>query len=115
MLGVRPVEPGYKTWLLEPQPGDLSWAKGRVPTPYGPIGVAWQKGANAFNLTAWVPADTQATVGVPASGLNALLRDNGQAVTAVSASQEPNGRPGYLYLQNLGSGAHLIQVIGGGE
>jgi alpha-L-rhamnosidase len=43
VLGVRPVSPGYKTWLIEPQPGDLTWAKGRVPTPYGPIKVKWEK------------------------------------------------------------------------
>jgi alpha-L-rhamnosidase len=26
VLGVRPIHPGYKTWLVEPQSGDLSWA-----------------------------------------------------------------------------------------
>jgi Bacterial alpha-L-rhamnosidase C-terminal domain/Cytochrome c len=50
VLGVRPVQPGYKTWLIEPQPGDLSWAEGRVPTPYGPIAVRWQKTPRGLRL-----------------------------------------------------------------
>lgn len=37
VLGVRPVEPGYKTWLIEPQIGDLTWATGTAPTPYAEI------------------------------------------------------------------------------
>jgi len=34
-------------------------------------------------------------------------------VTGVSAAKEPNGRAGYLYLQDLKPGAHLIRVTGG--
>lgn len=29
VLGVRPIQPGFKTWRIEPQPGNLSWARGR--------------------------------------------------------------------------------------
>lgn len=36
VLGARPLTAGYKTFLVEPQPGDLSWASGRVPTPAAP-------------------------------------------------------------------------------
>jgi alpha-L-rhamnosidase len=58
VLGVRPVSPGYKTWLIEPQPGDLTWAKGRVPTPYGPIKVKWKKTSQGLRLEIDVPNDT---------------------------------------------------------
>jgi alpha-L-rhamnosidase len=112
VLGVRPVEAGYKAWLVEPQPGDLGWAAGTVPTPYGPIAVSWQKVSRGLRLELWVPEGTRGTVGVPVSGANASLSDNGRAVTGVSASQQPNGRAGYLYLQNLRPGAHLLQVNG---
>jgi alpha-L-rhamnosidase len=111
VLGVRPIQAGYQTWLVEHQPGDLSWAAGTVPTPHGPIVVAWQKGAAGFSLEMWVPAGTRATVGVPI-GVGALLRDNGRTVTGVIASNEPGGRTGYIYLKNLRPGSHLIQVTG---
>jgi alpha-L-rhamnosidase len=78
VLGVRPVEPGYKTWLIEPQTGDLSWAEGTVPTPYGPIEVEWRKTAQGMRLEINVPNGTSGTVGVPANGPSSSLTDNGQ-------------------------------------
>ena len=38
VIGVWPVEAGYQTWLVEPQPGDLNWAEGTVPTPTARLG-----------------------------------------------------------------------------
>jgi alpha-L-rhamnosidase len=110
VLGVRPVQPGYKTWLVEPQPGDLGWAVGTVPTPYGPIAVSWQRASPGLRLEVWVPAGTRGTVGVPVNGGKASLSDNGRTVRGTSASQQPNGRAGYLYLKNLSPGLHLIEV-----
>jgi alpha-L-rhamnosidase len=111
VLGVRPIQAGYQTWLLEPQPGDLSWAAGTVPTPYGPIGVAWYRGSPGFfTLALLAPASTRGAVGLPVSGTNAVLIDNGRIVAGVRAAQQPNGRAGYLYLQNLSPGLHWIQV-----
>lgn len=115
VLGVRPVQPGYRTWLVEPQPGDLGWAAGTVPTPYGPIAVSWQNTSQGLRLEVWVPGGTRGTVGLPVSGADAALSDNGRTVGGVNASQQPNGRTGYLYLQGLPPGAHLIQVTAGGH
>jgi alpha-L-rhamnosidase len=116
VLGVRPVEPGYKTWLVEPQPGDLSWAEGTVPTPQGPVGVAWYRGTPGFfGLGVWVPAGTRGTVGLPVAGANALLSDNGRIVAGLSASQQPNGRAGYLYLRDVSPGLHWIQATTSGQ
>jgi alpha-L-rhamnosidase len=39
LLGVKPLSPGYKTYLVEPSLGGLQWIKGRVPTPHGNIEV----------------------------------------------------------------------------
>jgi alpha-L-rhamnosidase len=36
-LGVKPLTPGYKTYLVEPNLGGLKWMKGVVPTPNGNI------------------------------------------------------------------------------
>jgi len=37
ILGVKPLTPGYKTYLIEPSLAGLDWIKGRVPTPHGNI------------------------------------------------------------------------------
>lgn len=42
VLGVTPAAPGYRRVRIAPKPFHLSWARGEVPTPLGPIYVAWQ-------------------------------------------------------------------------
>ncbi|MCE5346070.1 MAG: alpha-rhamnosidase [Bacteroidales bacterium] len=39
LLGVKPLAPGYKTYLVEPSLAGLQWIRGRVPTPDGNIEV----------------------------------------------------------------------------
>jgi hypothetical protein len=43
VLGVRPLEPGYKKILIAPRIGSLTFAKGKVPTPLGPVTVSVKK------------------------------------------------------------------------
>ena len=38
-LGVRPLSPGYQTFLVEPNLGGLQWMEGTVPTAHGDIHV----------------------------------------------------------------------------
>lgn len=38
-LGVRPVSPGYASYVVEPELGGLQWMEGEVPTPRGNIKV----------------------------------------------------------------------------
>jgi hypothetical protein len=45
-LGIEPVEPGFKTVRIDPHLGDLEWAEGTFPTPYGLIQVRHQKKAD---------------------------------------------------------------------
>ena len=48
LLGVEPLEPGFRTFRLAPQPPkDLALARGRVPTPHGMIEVEWRRTATA--------------------------------------------------------------------
>ena len=46
VLGVEPVEPGFKKVRIEPHLGSLEWAEGTVPTPYGVISVSHKKTAD---------------------------------------------------------------------
>lgn len=43
LLGVKPLSPGYKTYLIEPSLAGLQWIKGRVPTPEGNIEIYFDK------------------------------------------------------------------------
>lgn len=46
VLGIRPLEPGFRTFRVDPCPGALQWARGCVATPYGPIHASWTRDAN---------------------------------------------------------------------
>ena len=43
VLGIVPVEPGFRKVLIDPNLGDLDWAEGTFPTPYGLIVVKHRK------------------------------------------------------------------------
>lgn len=65
VLGVRPREPGFASFTVEPQPGDLSWAEGAVPCPAGDISVAWRRSEEEFRLEVTVPDGCEAHVRLP--------------------------------------------------
>ena len=46
VLGVVPVEPGFRKVRIDPNLGDLEWAEGTFPTPYGLIEVKHKKNAD---------------------------------------------------------------------
>jgi hypothetical protein len=66
VLGIAPVAPGYVTWAVTPQLGNLRWAQGTSPTPRGTIAVAWKRvGRGGFVLTVTPPPGTSGTVTLP--------------------------------------------------
>lgn len=54
VLGVQPYAPGWKVALISPKPGPLKFAKGKVPTPLGPVSVEWNI-TSIFTLRLEVP------------------------------------------------------------
>ncbi len=65
VLGVKPTTPGFKTMEIRPLIGDLTWAKGIVPTPHGDVAVAWKLANNKLLLNVTIPAGTEADVILP--------------------------------------------------
>jgi len=55
ILGVKPFEPGFAKILIQPQLGNLSWARGQVPTPQGDVIVNWQIEQGQFKINGVVP------------------------------------------------------------
>ncbi len=99
VLGVRPVEPGFKRFIVEPRPGGLDWAGGDVPTPNGPIAARWEAHQAEFLLHLAVPAGTQATLSLPTMGAAAVeVELDGRPV-------EPDRR-GNRCLLEAATGAH---------
>lgn len=65
LVGVRPLTPGGARVLVQPQPGDLAFFDARVPTPRGPVDVAWRRVQHDHHVTISVPADTEVELQLP--------------------------------------------------
>jgi len=63
ILGIRPVEAGYKSFELKPViPKQLQYAKGKVTTPFGEIEAAWEKESNGVKVSVSVPEGTTCSI-----------------------------------------------------
>lgn len=63
LLGVRPLNPGFRQFTLRPQACDVETAEGSVPTPHGPIHVKWErKPGEVMVLDVVVPEGTRAVL-----------------------------------------------------
>ena len=56
VLGVTPVEPGYKKVKISPQLSGLEWIKGAVPTPYGNIEIEADKNGVKYSVPQGIEA-----------------------------------------------------------
>ncbi len=93
LAGIAPASPGFKTIQMQPHPvGDLKWVKATHNSPYGKISSEWHRDGNKFDWQIEIPANTTATVTVPAEKLGRITCD---------------GKPAAATLQ-LGSGKHHL-------
>ena len=80
ILGVEPLQAGYGKALIWPRCAGksadvVSWARGRVPTPKGPISVDWHQSAAGFQMTVELPPKTGAVVRLPSDWGDQVLVD----------------------------------------
>ena len=103
-IGCDPAGPGFKKIIIHPQPvGDLTWVKASYNSIRGKIVSDWKRDGDKFKLSVTIPANTTATIFVPArsadavaeSGMTAgqgkgvkfLRMENGHAVFAVESGE----------------------------
>jgi alpha-L-rhamnosidase len=72
-IDLDPEQPGYKHILMHPQPGgELTNAKAELRSMYGLIRSAWTQENGRFDWHITVPANTTATVYVPAKNMTQI-------------------------------------------
>ena len=95
VLGVRPLEPGYRKILVAPQTGALRWVRGKVPTAIGPVEVDVIN-APVFRLALALPSGGQTTAVVPRRKSGEVLLDGNPAPVSVKefglSVEVPSGR-----------------------
>lgn len=65
VLGARATEPGWAQWTVAPLTLGESWARGKVPTPSGPIEVEWKFCGDLLKMTVQAPSGTKGTITLP--------------------------------------------------
>lgn len=105
VLGVRPLEPGYRKILIAPQPGGLAMVSGKVPTARGPVKVKVQTG-RATRLELDIPAGVTARVeaSIPDGSISAgIVTLNGVKTTFRSEK-------GLVVLDPFPTGHQVLQI-----
>ena len=90
ILGVEPTLSGdTNRYLISPNLAGLEWARGRVPTPYGPIALSLAKN-RPINIE--LPAGVVATVQVPLPSPSAKVYVNGTLATTLVRRPTAEGK-----------------------
>jgi hypothetical protein len=74
VLGIEPLEPGFRTFAFQPGRGSLQHVDGRYPTPRGDILVKWRMEKQGIAAEITVPEGLTAIIPNPAGG---TMRVNG--------------------------------------
>jgi hypothetical protein len=102
-IGGDPAGPGFKKIIIKPEPvGDVTWVKASFDSIRGKIVSHWKRDGGSFELSVTIPANTTATVFVPAAaaapvtqgeGVQFLRMEDGGMVYAISSGR-------YVFQQN---------------
>jgi hypothetical protein len=101
-IDVDPAGPGFGKIIIRPNPvGDLTWVQASYESIHGPISVRWERNGERFILRTTIPANTTATVFLPAKdgatllesgtsiadmkGISLLRRDGDRAVLSIES------------------------------
>ena len=75
-IDLDPEQPGYKHIVMHPCPGGgLTYATAQLDSMYGTIRSAWTQEKGRFNWDIIVPANTTATIYIPAKDVSLVMED----------------------------------------
>jgi len=107
LAGIKPdpVQPGFKHITLKPLPvGDMNFVNATHRSPYGLIVSDWKKDGGTFDWQIEIPANTTATLYLPAHDINHVFESGRFANDAVGVKflRMENGRAVF----NIGGGKY---------
>lgn len=105
LMGIEPIEPGFRKIRIKPQPGNLASAQIKCPTIRGDVAVSFQnKPSQSFNLNVTIPANSTADVYLPFWSKSQKVTLDGNTV---KYRQEGN----YVVIEEVGSGDSSFEVV----
>ena len=108
LLGINAAAPGYKKFIIKPQPAELTWAKGTYQSIYGLIKSDWKKEGNRFHLQVSIPVNTTAEIWLLATE-NALITEGAKNISSSNESKLLRYEHGYAIIA-VGSGEYEFVV-----
>ena len=110
--GIRPdpAAPGFKQIIIKPEVvGGLTWVKDRYDSIHGRIRSEWRQSAGQFDLRVTIPANTTATVYLPAKNAAGVTEDGKPAAHAEGVTLLRT-EPGLVVL-HVGSGDYQFHSL----
>jgi len=105
LMGIEPIEPGFRKIRIKPQPATLSHAEMKCPTIRGEVMVSFRNDpGNSFKLNVAIPANTTADVYLPFWSKSCKIKMNGSAVDFKKEG-------GFAVIHNVGSGKSVFEVF----
>ena len=108
LVGVEPVEPGFRVVRIRPQIGSLSSVHAEVPTIRGPIRVSIERDEIHYRLRCTIPANTSAQIHLPASDAS-QVSEGGNAASAAEGIDYVGMAKGRAVFR-VGSGSYDFSV-----
>jgi hypothetical protein len=100
VLGIQPLEPGFREVSIRPDLVDLQWARGAEPTPQGVIHVDYRKAAQGLEAEIDLPQGLVGKVSMPVSASQTSVMVNGKPMKGSSVEN------GSRLLLQLTQGGH---------
>lgn len=105
LMGIEPLEAGFGKMSIQPQPGNLEFAKVKLPTIRGDVLVDFdQQEGKHFYLNIMIPGNTTGRVFIPIISEKYDLRMDGKIINAKQKGK-------YCMIDNVSSGKHSFSII----
>lgn len=105
LMGIEPLEPGFRKIRIKPQPGSLEWAAIKCPTIRGAVLLSFKnKPRQSFSMNLTLPSNTTADVYLPLWFKSQKINMNGNFV-----KYRPEGN--FAVVENVGPGNFSFEVI----
>ena len=105
IMGIEPLEPGYRKIRIKPQPSSLEHAEIKLPTIRGDVEISFENiTGEKFELKISIPANMQADIYIPKWNKEQVLNLNGKPV-------EFEESEGFLVVENIGSGNNTFESV----
>jgi hypothetical protein len=105
LMGIEPLEPGFRKIRVKPQPGNLASAEIKTPTIRGDVLLSFtNKPQQSFSIKLTIPANTTAEVYLP-------FWSKAQKITMNGASVKYRQEGSFAVVENVGSGNNTFDVL----